>query len=45
MGGGAVLGTQVLGGILVLTGYIIGGTSTGPAQAITRATLTHKTFS
>ncbi|MBB6043534.1 P13 family porin (plasmid) [Borreliella yangtzensis] len=39
IGGGALLGTQVLGGILALTGYIIGGTATGPAQAITGTTL------
>ncbi|WP_215536060.1 P13 family porin [Borreliella bavariensis] len=39
IGGGAVLGTQVLGGIFILSGYIITGTATGPAQGITGLTI------
>lgn len=39
IGGGAVLGSQVLGGILWITGVIIGGTSQGPGQAITGLTI------
>ncbi len=39
IGNGAVLGTQVLGGIFILSGYIISGTATGPAQGITGLTI------
>ncbi len=39
IGGGAVLGSQALGGILWITGYIISGTAKGPEQGITGLTI------
>ncbi|XPC97822.1 P13 family porin (plasmid) [Borreliella japonica] len=39
IGGSALIGTQALGGIFLLSGYIITGTATGQGQAIAGAAI------